>query len=115
MEFGATFEEMVIVSNEQQIKEVVHQLVQSHFEIEDGIDEIVWLKDGENKEIRLIEINRNTLPIGSFLPFYFAPSEDVPFPVRIADVTPQEWKQVQRGKIPLPPGWALRKIQIFRR
>ncbi|MBM3234821.1 hypothetical protein FJZ31_00840 [Candidatus Poribacteria bacterium] len=103
------------MSSEQQIEEVVHQLVQSHFEIEEGIDEIVWLKDGENKEIRLIEINRNTLPIGSVLAFYFAPSEDVPFPVRIADVTPQEWKQVQSGDISLPPGWTLRKIQIFHR
>jgi hypothetical protein len=103
------------MSNEQQIEEVVHQLVQSHFEIEEGIDEIVWLRDGENKEIRLIEINRNTLPIGSILAFYFAPSEDVPFPVRIADVTPQEWKQVQSGDISLPSGWTLRKIQIFHR
>ncbi|MBC8233027.1 hypothetical protein H8E77_26075 [bacterium] len=103
------------MSNEQQIEEVVHQLIRAHFEIEEGIDEIVWLKDGEDKEIRLIEINRNTLPIGSFLPFYFAPSKDVPFPVRIADVTPQEWKQVRSGDIPLPPDWTLRKIQIFHR
>jgi len=37
------FKGMVIMSNEQQIGEVVRQLVQSHFEIEKGIDEIVWL------------------------------------------------------------------------
>ena len=103
------------MSNEQRIEEVVCQLVQSHFEIEEGIDEIIWLRDGENKEICLIEINRNTLPIGNVLPFYFAPSKDVPFPVRIADVTPQEWKQVRSGDIPLPPDWTLRKIQIFHR
>jgi hypothetical protein len=108
-------EEMVIMSNEQQVEEVVCRLVQSHFEIEESIDEIVWLRDGENKEIRLIEINRNTLPMGSVLAFYFAPSEDVPFPVRIADVTLQEWKRVQSGDIPLPPGWTLRKTQIFHR
>ena len=103
------------MSNERQVEEVVRQLVQSHFGIEESIDEIVWLRDGGDKEIRLIEINRNTLPIGSVLPFYFAPSEDVPFPIRIADVTPQEWNQVQSGDIPLPPGWTLQKIRIFHR
>jgi len=101
------------MSNEQQVEEVVRQLVQSHFEIENSIDEIVWLRDGEDKEIRLIEINRNTLPTGSVEAFYFAPSKDVPFPVRIADITPQEWKRVRSGNIPLPPGWKLRKIQLF--
>lgn len=52
---------------------------------------------GAYQEIRLIEINRSTLPTRSVEVLYFAPSQDVPFPVRIADVTPQEWEQVQRG------------------
>ena len=113
------------MSNAQQIESVVLQLVQSHFEIEKSIDEIVWLKDGAHQEIRLIEINRSTLPTRSVEVLYFAPNQDVPFPVRIADVTPQECKkqptpsaygkQVQRGDIPLPPGWSLQQIQIFQR
>ncbi len=103
------------MSNAQQIENVVRQLVQSHFEIEEGIDEIVWLKDGVHQEIRLIEINRSTLPTRSVEVLYFAPSQDVPFPVRIADVTPQEWRQVQCGDIALPPGWSLQQIQIFQR
>lgn len=103
------------MSNKQRLEGVVHQLVQAHFEVEEGLDEIIWLRDGEDKEICLIEINRNTLPTGSVEVFYFAPSENVPFPVRIADITPQEWEQVRSGNIPLPPGWTLRQIQIFRR
>ena len=103
------------MSNEQQIEKVVRQLVQSHFEIEPSIDEIVWLRDEKKQEICLIEINSDTLPIGSVEVFSFAPTQDVPFPVRIADITPQEWKQVQSGNIPLPSGWTLRQIQIFRR
>jgi hypothetical protein len=93
----------------------VRQLVQSHFEIENNIDEIVWFQDEVDKEIRLIEINRDTFPTGSVEVFSFAPTQDVPFPLRIADITPQEWKRVQSGNIPLPPGWTLRQIQIFRR
>lgn len=103
------------MSNEQQIEKVVHQLVQSHFEIEPSIDEIVWFRDGEEQEIRLIEINRDTLPTGSIEVFSFAPTQNVPFPVRIADITPQEWKQVQTGNITLPLRWTLQQIQIFRR
>lgn len=103
------------MSNAQRIESVVRRLVQSHFEIEEGIDEIVWLKDGVHQEIRLIEINRSTLPTKSVEVLYFSPNQDVPFPVRIADVTPQEWKQVQRGDIPLPPDWSLQQIQIFQR
>jgi hypothetical protein len=107
--------EMVTMSNKQQIEKVVRRLVQSHFEIEPNIDEIVWFRDGENQEIHLIEINRDTLPTGNVEVFSFAPTQDVPFPVRIADITPQEWKQAQSGNIPLPPGWTLRQIQIFHR
>lgn len=103
------------MSNEQQIERIVLKLVQSHFEIEKSIDEIVWFQDGADKEIRLIEINSETFPTRSVEVLYFAPSQDVPFPVRIADVTPQEWKQVQRGDIPLPSGWSLQQIQIFQR
>ncbi len=103
------------MSNAPNIESVVRQLVQSHFEIEKSIDEIVWLKDGAHQEIRLIEINRSTLPTRSVEVLYFAPSQDVPFPVRISDVTPREWKQVQHGDIPLPPGWSLQQIQIFQK
>lgn len=103
------------MSNSYQVEGIVRQLVRSHFEIEEDIEQIVWVRDREEKEIRLIGINRNTLPTGSVEAFYFAPSQDVPLPVRIADVTPQEWEQVQSGNIPLPPGWTLRQIQVFRR
>jgi len=98
-----------------QIDEIVSQLVQSHFETETTIDEIVWLRNGDDKEIRLIEINRETLPSRSVEAFYFAPSKEVPLPVRIADVTPGEWQEVQSGSIPLPVGWTLGNMQVFRR
>lgn len=103
------------MSDEGQIEKVVSQLVRSHFEIEEAIDQIVWLRDGDEQEICLIEVNCNTLPTGSVEVFYFAPSPDVPFPVRIADVTPQEWEQVQNGQIPLPLDWTLARAKVFQR
>ena len=104
------------MSNTQQIENVVRQVVQSHFETEEDINEIIWFKEGEgNGEIRLIEINPGTLPTGSVEVLRFALTEEIPFPVRIADVTPQEWQKVQQGEIPLPAGWSLEQIQIFQR
>lgn len=66
------------MSNEHQVEGVVRQLVQSHFETEEGIEQIIWVRDGEKSEIRLIEINQYTLPTGTVETFYFAPSRDVP-------------------------------------
>ena len=100
----------------QPIGHVVEKVVQSHFEIEPGIDEIIWFKKGSDGRICLLEINRGALPAGSILVFSFAPSPpEVPLPIRIADVTPQEWERVKQGDIPLPPGWSLEDAQIFHR
>ncbi len=46
--------------NAQPIERVVQEVVQSHFEIEPEIDEIVWFKSRSNREIRLLEINQDT-------------------------------------------------------
>ena len=103
------------MSNQQKTESVVRQLVQSHFETETSIDEIIWFLDGENQEIHLIEINRETFPSGSVEVLYFSSTPDVPFPLRIADVTPQEWQRIQAGDISLPAGWSLGKMKRFAR
>jgi hypothetical protein len=96
-------------------EEFVKNLAQLHFEADDGIEQIIWMKGGEKKQIRLIEVNRTALPTESVEIFRFAPSEDVPFPILIADVRPTEWERIQNGDIPLPDGWALEEAQVFRR
>lgn len=96
-------------------KEFVESLAQLHFEADDGIEQIIWVRSGDEKEICLIEVNRTALPTESIQVFRFAPSEDVPFRIFIADVRPTEWERIQSGDIPLPEGWALEEAQIFRR
>jgi hypothetical protein len=97
------------------MERIVDRLIRSHFEIEENIDQIIWIRDGDEREIRLIEVNRATLPTGSVEAFCFAPSLDVPIPVRVADVTPQEWERVRNGQIPLPRGWTLERAKVFQR
>jgi hypothetical protein len=96
-----------------QREELVRQLMRSHFDLEKGIERIIWVKNGNADEIRLIEVNRDAIPAGDFYAFYFAPSQDFPLPIRIADVTPDEWEQIQRGEI--IPHWSLQEIEVFER
>ncbi len=90
-------------------------LAQNNFEVEDGLERIVWLRQGTGDKIRLIEVNRNGFPTGRLEAYYFAPSEDVPFKTYLADVTPKEWQQILSGEIPLPEGWTLEGSREFLR
>jgi hypothetical protein len=102
-------------SNTISREELVRQLMRSHFDLEDGIERIIWVINGSADEVRLIEVNRDAIPAGDFYPFYFAPSQKFPLPIRIADVTPDEWEKIQRGEIALPPEWSLQQIKVFER
>ena len=98
-----------------QIAELVRQLTRSHFDIEEGVERIIWVKNGNPQDVRLIEVNRDAIPAGDFYPFYFAPSQKFPLPIRIADVTPDEWEKIQRGEITLPSEWSLQHVKVFER
>ena len=97
------------------LEELVKELTRSHFDLEERIERIIWVKNGEPEEVRLIEVNRDAIPAGDFYAFYFAPSQDFPLPIRIADVTPEEWGKIQRGEMNLPPEWSLKQITVFDR
>lgn len=99
----------------QQIKEIVRRMAHEHFEIDEGIECVIWVKNGGEKEIRLIEVNRNTFPEGKILTFYLGATEEYPLPARLADITPEEWEKVKTGLISLPTGWSLDDIEIFQR
>lgn len=93
----------------------VRALAKLHFELEDSLVQIAWVKSGSSKEICLIEVNRTALPVESLEVFRFAPSKEVPFPLLIVDVRPKEWELLQKGKIPLPENWDLNTMQVFQR
>jgi hypothetical protein len=97
------------------LEKAVEYLAQNNFEVEDGLERIIWLRRGASDVIRLIEVNRNGFPTGRIEAFYFAPSEDVPFEAYLADITPKEWQQILSGEIPLPEGWSLEDSREFLR
>jgi hypothetical protein len=96
----------LIAASDTVTREFVESLAQLHFDADDEIEQIIWVKSDEERQIRLTE---------SVQAFRFAPSEDVPFPIYIADVRPTEWERIQGGDIPLPEGWSLEGAQVFRR
>ncbi len=97
------------------LEKAVKFLVQDNFEAEDGLERIIWLRQGAGDKIRLIEVNRNGFPAGRIEAFYFAPSEEVPFKTYLADVTPEEWQRILSDQIPLPEGWSLEGSREFLR
>jgi hypothetical protein len=97
------------------IEKAVKFLAQNNFEVEDGLERIVWLRDGAGEKIRLIEVNRNGFPTGRIEAFYFAPFAEVPFKTYLADITPREWQQILSGEILLPEGWSLENRREFLR
>jgi hypothetical protein len=101
--------------SEQSLEEIVQRLMRWHFEIEESIERIIWFKDGGKNEIHLLEVNRDTFPEDKILVFYHRPTSEYPVPVRLADITPEEWEKVKKGVIPLPDGWSLDKAEIFER
>lgn len=93
--------------------DIVERIVQEHFDIETGLQEVAVYSPENDSVLRLLEVNEETLPTGQVQPFLFSPNDEREVPIMIADVTPDEWKKIQEGRISLPKGWPSRPFKIF--
>jgi hypothetical protein len=66
-------------------------------------------------KIRLLEINPDTFATGVVQSFYFPPSDEIPYPLVLAEVTPDEWQKVLLDEIPLPEGWSITQYKEYYR
>ncbi len=90
------------------------ELAQKHYEIEDGITQIIRVTQSPEVEksptspIILLESNSNTVPSG-VTPIHFGadPASGIHFPTVIVEVTPEEFQRIQTNELKLPPGWEL--------
>lgn len=98
---------------------VTQTLVKAHFDVEPELESIYVMPprnpDDPNEPIMMLEVNASTFPSGSVTPFAFSPSEDVPLPVLIAEVTPDERDAALAGHLPLPNGWTLKDARVIQR
>ena len=85
---------------------------QEHLKTDPGIDKIFYLPtDADEREIRLIEINtligdRNDDALEP-IDFGIDTGTDNAHKLFVLDVTPDQWKRLQAGELPLPRGWSL--------
>jgi len=97
------------------IENAIAKMIQEHFDLDENLEQVIWVKSATTPEIRLIQIVADTLPTGDVQSFYFGPSDDIPCPLLIAQITPQEWQKVLQNEIPLPDDWSLENYKVFSR
>ncbi len=99
--------------------EAAEELANWHFGVEPFLERVVRIlgdnEDAPGEPIKLLEVNGATVATGSVEVFAFAPSKSVPFPITIAEVTPEEFERIRRAELPLPRGWSLENSKDFLR
>jgi hypothetical protein len=91
--------------------EVARRLAQLHYDIDEGMTEIIRYKNTPRIEakpdepIKLLEVNRHTIPTG-VMPLHFRalPSRGIEYPSVIVEVTPDEFRRIQARELALPDG-----------
>jgi len=94
--------------------EQARELARKHYDIEDGITQIVRItqsaevETGPTAPIILLESNTNTVPSG-VTPIRFGPdpASGVQYPSVIVEVTPEEFDRIKSRELQLPLGWNL--------
>lgn len=84
-----------------EIRKAAEELALSHGESESTVKEVLLFEN--DQEIRLVEVDDNTLPNeDEVVAFYFGrnKTQGVPFPIAIALIQPEE-----KGLLKLPDGW----------
>ncbi len=97
---------------------IVHQLAHDHFEAEPTLERVIWLRGEEpDGEIHLLHVDSSAIPADATGPaiFRFTPTADVPYALRLAQVTPDEWEAIKAGSLALPNGWTAAERREFDR
>lgn len=89
-------------------------LAQAHYRVEPGISRIFRIVGPKTVEaqpsepVKLLEINEDTLPLGIRpIGFDAVPAMGIDWPSVIVEVTPDEFSEIEQGRLPLPPGWQI--------
>jgi hypothetical protein len=99
----------------QSREDVARKLAQHHFEVEPELQFVVFLDIEPEDTITLLEVTDSTPASGSVDAFVFARTKDIPYTIRIAEVTPAEYEYLRRDPSRLPRAWDLSKAKVFPR
>ena len=94
-------------------------LAGQHLRFDSRLTQVVYLPNAApDDEVRLLEVNTGLYPEPGkpIVSVETTPAvAGLPFRVCIADVTPEEWQQIQTNPGLLPAGWSLQGNSISRR
>lgn len=105
------------VNPPEQREFVARELAERHFAIEPELVRVLFLDIAPEDTITLLEISASTPASGSVDAFVFAPTDNVPYFTKIAEVTPEEYEELRQdpSRFRLPKTWDLSKAIIFER
>jgi hypothetical protein len=87
-------------------------LAEKHYQVEAGMTHVFRITATADVELRpaepikLLEVNENTVAAG-IMPIQFgpSPSSGLHYPSVILEVTPAEYRKIERKELKLPNGW----------
>ena len=96
-------------NREQEYRATAASLATAHRGEDLKTAEVYLFPDPQLSDVRLLEVSGSAPRSGDVLPFRFAARPDigVPFASTVILMSPEEWKDVLSGALPLPPGWDL--------
>jgi hypothetical protein len=79
------------------------------WQVEGGPSDLVvfHLPDSGGQIVRLLEISDEFLADGSVKPFTLGRSASFPFRSSVILASPDEWREIEAGRLSLPEGWDL--------
>jgi hypothetical protein len=89
-----------------------------HLKTDTGVEEIHYLPtNAPPREIRFLEVNKLISETTEFEPIDFGVDVDGAegHMLFVLDVTPAQWKAIQKRQLKLPVGWTLDGSKAFRR
>lgn len=93
------------------LKETAQIMVRRHREQDPNLLRAFIYYDPAGREIRLVEVVKDSPEADQVLPFRFAAAKErgIDFPVVIVELSPDEFARVEAGHWRLPQGWTERE------
>jgi hypothetical protein len=91
------------------------RLARAHAEADPKTVLVLLDPDPRGKEIRLLEVTRSAPTTGQLLAVGFAARPDlgVAFPSSVLLLSPEEWIDINEGRLELPDGWCRSRLQAL--
>ena len=93
----------------QDYEATASKLAAAHKQEDPQTQEVYLFPDAQLTDVRLLEVSRSAPKSGDVVPFHFQARPDlgVDFTSTVILLNPDEWKDIQAGKLQLPNGWDL--------